>query len=119
MKRRIILIVFAGLFIFPAFSQNPTLDKNWEVVFQDGFNSPNINTNIWNVRDHFDHYGNSIVLFNNQNVYISNGTLVIATKEESYCCPPQHIGEWGCKRQWLTGNCYKYTSVYIESQELY
>jgi beta-glucanase (GH16 family) len=116
MKEKFIIIVLAGLFIVPVFSQNPPTDKNWETVFVDGFKF--LNTNFWTVQDNFDHYG-AIVVFNKQNVYTSNGNLVLETKKEPYCCPPQHVGEWGCKRQWLTGNCYQYTSGYVVSKTLY
>ena len=32
-------MILAGLFIMPAFSQHPPLDKNWQVVFQDDFST--------------------------------------------------------------------------------
>ena len=38
MKKGIMILVIAGLFIIPAWSQNPPVDKNWEAVFQDDFN---------------------------------------------------------------------------------
>lgn len=39
MKKGLITIVLAGLIIFPAFSQNPPQDKNWEAVFVDSFDT--------------------------------------------------------------------------------
>ena len=32
MKKEFILIVLAGLFLVPAFGQNPPQDKNWNIV---------------------------------------------------------------------------------------
>ena len=117
MKKEIIIIVFVGLFVFSASGQNPLWDKNWEVVFQDDFSSPNINTNIWTVLDNFDH--EEIQVHRSQNVYINNGKLVFETKKENYCCPPAYVNDWACIRQWKTGECYKYTSGYVQSTEMY
>jgi len=121
MKKRLIILILAGLFVIPAYSQNPPLDKNWEVVFLDDFNTLDINR--WWVRDHFDRGAEEgeCQLYLSQNVYVNNGKLVLETKKEPvpYCCPPQHVGEWGCYKQWKTGNCYQYTSGQIESKTKY
>jgi len=118
MKKILITIVLAGLFVSPALGQNPPLDKNWQIVFMDTFNT--LNTNRWWVRNHFDDYGGGFPVYLNQNVYIvNNQRLVLEAKKEAYCCPLQNINEWHCKIQWLTGKCYQYTSGCIYSQNPY
>jgi len=122
MKKILIITVLAGLLVFPALSQNPPLDKNWEAVFEDNFNT--LNTARWEVKDHFDDFGGGYPLYLKENTYIvNNERLVFETKKmptnNPYCCPPQHVDQWGCKRQWLTGECYQYTSGCIYSQVPY
>jgi len=115
MKRQLIIMVLAGLFVVPVYGQHPPLDKNWEVVFQDDFNT--FNTDRWLIANNFDHYGGEAQVYRTQNVYINNGKLILETKEEPYCCPPDSNLE--CERQNMTGECYQYTSGWIESRVRY
>ena len=109
-------MILAGLFVVSAYSQHPPSDKNWETVFQDNFNT--FNTNRWMAVDHFDHYG-ELQLYRSQNVYLSNGKLVLETKEEDYCCPPKYVNPSNCSRQDTSGKCYQYTSGYVKSKVRY
>ena len=43
--RKYILIVITGWIISPVFGQHPPQDKNWEVVFEDDFDS--FQNSIW------------------------------------------------------------------------
>jgi len=81
MKRAIILLLLAGWLIFPAFSQNPPQDKNWEVIFQDDFST--LNTQRWIVE-----YGPANPGLGNSegvpfrtaaNTFVANGKLVLRT----------------------------------------
>jgi len=48
MKKGYIIIILVGLFLFPVFSQHPPQDKNWEVVFEDDFNTFNTGLQVYN-----------------------------------------------------------------------
>jgi len=117
MNRVIAMILGCLLTQNMAFAQTPIYpnDKNWQLKWEDNFNDT-LNTNIWKVFDNFDHYGESSTVHIASNVYINDGTLVLRAKKEDYCCPHQHVGQWGCKKQWQTGVCYKYTGAWIETQ---
>lgn len=88
MKKEFILVVLAGLLIFPAFSQNPPQDKNWEVVFQDDFNT--FNTTRWWKEYGPDNPGGGkdegVGFRTYDNVFTANGNLVMRTKKENNNC---------------------------------
>ena len=95
MKKRFIITILAGLFIIPAFSQNPPQDKNWQVVFVDDFNT--FNTSRW-YKEHNAVHGEYVYrnpkkrneepqVAIQENVYIENGKIVVRTREQSYPCP--------------------------------
>ncbi|MDR2972269.1 MAG: glycoside hydrolase family 16 protein [Bacteroidales bacterium] len=117
MKKNLILMVLAGLFVIPALGQNPPKDKNWEMVFQDDFNT--LNTNRWRVRNNFDHYGEEPQVYITPNVYVSNGNLVFETKKEEYHCPDDYVNPSNCARQYKTGEDYQYTSGWVQSRVTY
>ena len=114
MRKKLIIIVFVGLFVIHASGQNPPLDKNWEVVFVDSFST--FNTGRW-----YKGYGvHNAGLENNEgvefctyeNAYIENGKLVLRTQEENHLCT--HPGN--CR---YANNTHKYTSGSIASCTTY
>ena len=88
-----------------------------------------LNTNIWKVRDNFDHYSGLTDTYNggepqvytnrNDNVFINNGNLVLRLKQENYSCPTSALAGWGCSRQDKYGTAYSYTSGWVETKETY
>ena len=121
MNRIIVIILGCLLTQNMVFAQTPTFhnDKNWQLKLEDNFDT--LNTNVWDVRDNFDHGGGSTVHIAS-NVYLNNGTLVLRAKREyghSYCCPSFYLNQYFCKKQLETGNCYKYTGAWIETKPAY
>lgn len=98
------------------FGQTPSNDPHWQLLWQDDFNT--LNTNIWNVANNFDHYGNELQVYTNRadNIFINNGNLVLRAKFEDYSCPS---GSYGCVRQNTTGQHYSFTSAWVETQPTY
>lgn len=118
MKKTILLIsLLLGLWTF---GQTPANDPHWELVWEDNFNS--LNTNIWLVQNNFDHYGGEPQVYTNRsdNVFISNGSLVLRARNETYSCPAGSVNQWGCARQYYnTGQPYSYTSGWVETKQAY
>ena len=110
--KEFVIIFLTGLFI-SAFGQSPPLDKNWQIVFDDSFDF--FNTNIWTTL-HNDDLSESVAVAISQNVYVSNGSLVIATKKETHCCPQNY---YYCPKQNKTGECYQYTTGSLWSNTSY
>jgi hypothetical protein len=121
MKKGITLIVLLGLYIFPALSQNPPQDKNWEEVFKDSFNT--FYTGRWYKEHNLvkgDYNPNEGKFDEDQhiyymdNVYTVNGKLVLEAKRltDSFPCPK---GSANCQY----GGWHKYTSGAIVSNSKY
>jgi len=121
MKKGITLIVLLGLYIFPALSQNPPQDKNWEEVFKDSFNT--FYTGRWYKEHNLvkgDYNPNEGKFDEDQhiyymdNVYTVNGKLVLEAKRltDSLPCPK---GSANCQY----GGWHKYTSGAIVSNSKY
>jgi len=108
MKKRIILIILAGLFTFPVFSQYPPQDKNWQLQWQDTFSF--FNNSIW--RNSLEPNGSwpggppEICVFTGrpENCFIDNGKLVLQALREEY---------------WYNGKKYNYTSAEIHARSNY
>jgi len=115
MNRSIIFIICGLLLHYITIAQMSIHDPHWNIAFKDTFDT--LNTNIWQIKDNFDHYG-GLPVFCSQNVYINNNTLILEAKKEPYCCDTIHVNEWECKKQWLTGECYQYSSGYIETKSV-
>ena len=103
MKKKIILMVLAGMFVSFAFAQHSSQDKNWEVVFQDDFST--FNTGLW-YKPHNIH-GSEPQHYIYDNVKVENGKLVLTTKKEDYRCTQSNCN--------CGGGIYKYTSGKISS----
>ena len=122
MKQKFILIILAGLMMFPAFAQHPSQDKNWEVIFSDDFGS--FNTNLWQKRHNevsgsYDYYdpgkrNECPHVYIQDNVYIENGKLVLRVKEQTYPCPKGQ-GFLNCQY----GGTHDYTSGSVWSKKTY
>jgi len=124
-KRLTIIIVSAGLFIFPALAQNPPQDKNWQVVFEDNFST--FNTTRWH-KSHDGIHGNGKgeepQVYIRDNVYIENGSpkpkLVLKTVKLNspyqWLSPPYQCPKGN--QCWYGSNHY-YTSGQISSNVAY
>lgn len=93
--------------------------QQWELVWEDNFDS--LNTDIWLVQNHFDHYGGELQVYTNrpENVFVEDGNLILRVLREEYICPPWALHPWGCARQYNTGQPYQYTSGWVETQPAY
>lgn len=105
----IVLLNCAGVL-----GQTPANDPHWKLVWEDHFNT--LNSNIWKVENHFDHYGGEHQVYIDDNVYLENGSLVLEIKKEEYSCPESVTHKWGCARQAKTGRPYQYTSGWVETK---
>jgi beta-glucanase (GH16 family) len=122
MEKRFFLIVFVGLFIFSAFGQHPSQDKNWQVVFQDDFNS--FNTGRWykshnSTHGEYDYWNpkkrnEEPQVSHGDNVYIENGQLILRTQIQDFPCP-KGMGYLNCQY----GGIHNYTSGAILSKTTY
>lgn len=120
MKKEICL-AFMLFLIYCAKAQPPDGDSNWELVFNDDFNS--INTTFWNVKDYYDanDQSNSHIMLAN-NVNIVNNMLEITTKSQALTCPTnyQNTPQNNPNYPQPSGNCnkinYNFTSGFIGSK---
>ncbi|MEA3451431.1 MAG: glycoside hydrolase family 16 protein, partial [Bacteroidota bacterium] len=120
MKKTIILLSLISL-IYIGEAQTPANDPHWQLVWEDNFDS--LNTDIWWVRDNFDHYSGDRELgegepqlYRTDNVFIDNGNLIIQIFDDEYCCPDSIISEDVCSRQFEYHECYDYTSGWLEGK---
>ncbi|MDR2972258.1 MAG: glycoside hydrolase family 16 protein [Bacteroidales bacterium] len=101
MKKKLSIITLACLFIIPALGQHYPQDKNWNVIFEDVFNSL---SSRWytshSVHGEPQHYIPA-------NVSIENGKLVLTAKAENYHCTNPNCN--------CGGDTYSYTSGQIVS----
>lgn len=104
--------------------QTPSNDSHWQLLWQDDFNT--LDTNIWEVKNHNDHNSptnccGELQIYTNRtdNVFTSNGNLVLRAKDESYSCPLPAINQWGCVRQYITEQAYSYTSGWVETKNAF
>jgi len=114
MKKTLVLILFLNYF-FSCYGQTPDIDPHWQLLWEDNFNF--LNSDIWNVYDHYDHYG-EVTLFRKENVYTEEGILKLHLKRlnEDYECPNAFLTCDHCSRQKLTGKKYQYSSGSIGTQ---
>ncbi len=121
MKKEFTLIVLEVCFVFSIFSQNPPQDKNWEVVFEDSFNT--FNTGRWYkehniVKGEYNPnegiYNEDPHIYYKDNVDTANGTLALEAKRltDFLPCPK---GSVNCQY----GGWHKYTSGAIVSNNKY
>ncbi|MCW3070641.1 MAG: hypothetical protein JWO44_531 [Bacteroidetes bacterium] len=82
-----------------SFGQLPVNDPNWELVFNDDFNT--LDPAVWKVLNNFDHYGGEPQVYTNSpnNVFIDNGSLVLQARNEPYICDPIYVNTEECARQ--------------------
>lgn len=115
--KKFIIFLSCLLFYLIGFSQTPSNDQNWQQppIFEDNFNT--IDWNVWHVRNHYDHGGEEPQVYTNrtENVFNSDGKLVLCVKEEIYSCPASAVNQWMCARQYYTGKPYNYTSGEVDT----
>ncbi len=105
-NKPIILLIILISSIYNCLGQTVLSDPHWELIWEDHFNNL---SSIWEVRNNYDHYGEPQVYTNrSNNVYISNGNLVLQMNEELYHCTDLHSD--ACNKEW-----YSYTSGCVES----
>ncbi|MEZ5003839.1 MAG: family 16 glycosylhydrolase [Chitinophagales bacterium] len=116
---RIFLFLIAIVFVTNVHGQESRAPYSYHLVWEDNFDS--LNTDIWLVQNHFDHYGNERQVYTSrpENVFIDNGQLILRVDRETYSCPPEALHPWGCARQYNTGEAYEFTSGWIETQPEY
>jgi beta-glucanase (GH16 family) len=107
---RTFLLSCGTIFLFHGlWSQVPGPDPHWNLVFEEQFDS--LDPAIWKVAHHFDHYGEPQVYTNrNDNVFVSDGELVLRVKKERYRC--RELYGWACNKSW-----YDYTSGWVETRK--
>lgn len=82
MKKLYFLIFIANFIISTqSYGQTPINDPHWQLVWQDNFNS--LDLNIWEIANNFDHYGEP-QMYRTNNVTVLNGNLVLKAKKENY-----------------------------------
>lgn len=98
-----IVFILIYLLNISSYGQTPPFDQNWEIIFDDGFDSPNsFNFDRWEIQDVYDHGGEPQVYLDptkhgsnlsdlNSNVHITNGRLVLQCKDDGYTCLPSDI----------------------------
>lgn len=113
MKYILIVILISRI----SFGQTPINDPHWQILWEDKFDAPTINTNYWKVLNDYDHYGELEVFRSDpDNVFVNNGNLSLRLKNDNYSCPTSALNIWGCKRQFETGQSYLFTSGWVETQ---
>ena len=119
MNKIIVFVVGYLLMQNITFAQTPTYhnDQNWQLKWEDDFST--LNSDRWLVKNNFDHYGKEPQVYRTQNSYTNNGNLILEVKSEEYCCPPGSVNPSNCARQDAIGNCYQYTSGWVETKPAY
>ncbi|MEZ5023174.1 MAG: family 16 glycosylhydrolase [Chitinophagales bacterium] len=117
MKILLFILVFTAA--INAECQSTRTILNYNLVWEDNFDS--LNTDIWLVQNHFDHYGNERQVYTSrpENVFIDNGQLILRVNRETYTCPSGALNPWGCARQFNTGEPYEFTSGWVETKPAY
>lgn len=108
MKAIISVLMYLIFFSIEVLSQTPyTSPDSWKLLYEENFD--NLDPNSWIVQNDFDHYGEPQVYTDrSDNVYISNGNLVLKINEENYQCT--NLNDWACNKEF-----YDYTSGWVET----
>jgi len=135
MKTYLIITVLAGMFVIPAFGQepdkgigippglgaqpsyppeHPAVDKHWELAWGDDFNF--YNDTIWSSPACFIRNSDDIHFYTNrpENMNIKNGNLVLWAKKGNYTCNGKTLPYTGGYLDTNDNFCSKYG--YIEAQ---
>lgn len=113
--KKLIAIIIGLLISHKGFAQTPEDDIHWQLIWEDQFNS--FDNTKW-VKAHYCN-GDGRNLFLEQNVWTSNGNLVIKVDNSKAVCPspPPSPTAWAC------GGCvpgiYNYTTGWVESRHTY
>jgi len=115
---RIILYMLGYLFIHHiAFTQTPNNDPHWKLDWEDQFN--NLNTNRWIIM-HNGKHGDEPQLYRENQVWVSNGNLVIEVNNTKVNCPdPAPWPPSGSCGKCVSGKEYNYRSGWVETTSAY
>lgn len=105
--RDFLLILLLTAIYGKLFSQTPSTDSHWNLIFEEHFSGTDIDNSVWNVAHDFDHYGEPQVYLED-NVTLDRGNLVITVQKERYQC--YDLNSWACNKEW-----YDYTSGWVET----
>lgn len=124
MKNTLFLLIM--LFYIDGFSQSPSNDQHWQLIWKDEFDF--LDTGKWFIRNHFDHYGGAkesldktepeVYTDRTDNVFVNpqDKYLIIRLLQENYTCPGSSLNDTACSRQKKFGVSYPFTSGWVESK---
>ena len=77
---------YSSIFIFMFSFFQIAFAQNYQLVWSDEFNGPQVNTSIWDIRNDGNVQNNELEYYTNRpsNLTVSNGTLVITALKEEY-----------------------------------
>ena len=109
---RIILVIIGYLLITNnSIAQTPATDPHWKLKWQDDFNS--FDSNRWTKADTAIH-GDEPQLYLKNQVWTSNGNLVIEVNNTKVKCPNPAPETWPCSKC-ISGKQYNYRSGWIQT----
>ncbi len=125
MKKIIWIVLFYFALAHFAFAQPPELNGKIKFVWGDEFNGSAINTDMWEVKDNNDNYGDGdggVAIA--RNVWVRGGYLNCRVVRELYSCPDSppdsnKVNENDCVRQFKKHIPYAYTYGRIDSKAKY
>lgn len=110
------MIIFLNSLLL--FGQTPSNDPHWQLVWEDEFNSLNLDNTKWTAIDWAD--GNNATIFLKENVSINNGNLVLTVKNNPIICESNHPPTiWGARAPCVDNKIYPYNSGWVETTQLY
>ena len=111
MNRISILIIFCFLPIL-VFAQTPANDPHWQLKWEDQFNS--FDENRW-ARGNYVVHGSKNVMYLKDQVYVSNGNLVIAVSKNPIECPTNPLFSPYICDSCTPGKTYNYRSGWVQT----
>lgn len=96
-----------AVFLIPVwvFSQTPTDDPHWQLIWEDNFN----NLDNWELANDFDHWGEQQVYLDDNVSITPQGELKLTIENIPYTC--SNLNTWACNR-----SNYNYRSGWINSK---
>jgi beta-glucanase (GH16 family) len=105
------------LILNTSFAQTPANDPHWQMKWQDEFNT--FDNSKWGKAHYSDHYGEPQLYFK-ENVWVSNGNLVIKITNDGGDCQENSPFEGsGVSGKCQTIGWHNYTSGWVESETAY
>ncbi|MEM1446269.1 MAG: glycoside hydrolase family 16 protein [Planctomycetota bacterium] len=103
---RLLLSALAGLAIVaaaPLASANPLDLPDWELVFDDDFDGPSVDTSKWLVMDRQDSFNNEKQYYRPEQVTVDNGHLVLTAVNQPLANKQYRSGLVDSHEQWSHG----------------